>query len=401
MVTFYNANKVNSRHLVLFDPPPRDEKFYFDLDQNKWRKCVVQDRLPYGLLTYKVFDHNDDTEVIVTCPDSYLMSDTENTSKNLFDQKWRKDILTPDSEFDFLYKDEWVQACAADIKSDIVPGVIRVSHRRGWMLGYVYYESSRIAPLFTHTEIITPEQLKHERLQHEKFVDDQKKINDEIEEWKEKLPVYSYKGWIGANYFGCCLELIDIRPYYSSLKKDPIPITMDRIREYQQRIGKPEPEAGSNSFIIGLMGLVSCSLEYDVVCIEHHHSIKNEKFPIYRFGDGIISLIVRNATYAYLELPNDQQKIELVENDNDFILKDIDIDNPLLQSNHGVILNLRTDGDFVEAEYILIRTNKRTVLSKLQGSFAITWLKEKVIILGHMWAPCKICSISDFIKTES
>jgi hypothetical protein len=161
---------LRNRHQVLFQKEP-EETFYI-FDDNVWKKCKNIDSLPYDLI---IFQLEDGTE-IQTCKDSFrIVSEEDYKNKNIPFQKelqeeieWRLQIVEQD-EIDFLLNDNWVKAYVFWKKSDIIPNVWNIYHRKStdW-IGYFYYESKRIAKSSTHTPKISVEELLKEKEEKEK-----------------------------------------------------------------------------------------------------------------------------------------------------------------------------------------------------------------------------------------
>jgi hypothetical protein len=171
---------LRNRHQVFFEKEP-EETFYI-FDDNVWKKCKNVDRLPYDLTIFQLEDGME----IPTCKDSFrILSEEDYNNKNIPSQKelqeeieWRSQIVEQD-EIDFLLNKDWVKAYVSWKKSDIIPNVWNIYHRKStdW-IGYFYYESKRIAKSSTHTPKISVEELLKEKEEKE-CIEKEKKENEE------------------------------------------------------------------------------------------------------------------------------------------------------------------------------------------------------------------------------
>jgi hypothetical protein len=171
---------LRNRHQVLYQKEP-EETFYI-FENNIWKKCKNVDSLPYSLT---IFQLEDGTE-IPTCKDSFrLIKEEDYNNKNIPSQKyiedeyeWRSKINEKD-EIDFKYNNKWIKAEIAWKKSDIIPNVWNINHRKSSWIGYFYYESKKFARSSTYTHKFTEEELSKEKQEEER-------IEKEIKEREER-----------------------------------------------------------------------------------------------------------------------------------------------------------------------------------------------------------------------
>ena len=244
MTEYYDRQEVNSRHGVYFSEPKIEQLYYYMFDTCSWVKVTPLDRLPYNLCSYRI-EEKDDTQVVVTCRDSYRLSNVipENTDHEemLRQKKWRDKLVGKGKEFDFLTSNnQWKKGVVCWIKADIIPDVLHIGNRNNPCIsfgndvnGYYYKESNRFAKSCTHTRIITQEELDEEKRQRDLLK--QKIIEEDnmVTQLKKSLKMYVIKKYKSAAYGSMCgrVGFIDTLPYYNNLKKCPFEITKQVIVE--------------------------------------------------------------------------------------------------------------------------------------------------------------------------
>jgi len=271
MTEYYNRQKVNSRHLVYFSKPENNELYYYKFDTQSWVKVTPLDRLPYDLCSYRI-EGKDDTQVIVTCHDSYRLSSVipENTDHQemLRQKQWRDELVGPGKEFDFLTSNnQWQKGVVSWIKADIIPGVLHIGNRNHPHIscgkdvnGYHYKESNRFTKSCTHTPIITEKELNEEKIQQDIWKQRAVDKDNMVIQLKKSLKMYVPKNFKTYAYNSSLgrVGFIDTLPYYTSLKKCPFEITKQVIVELIEEDKKEEYlNKTDNTENIGLIALVS------------------------------------------------------------------------------------------------------------------------------------------------
>ena len=376
MTKYYNRQTINNSHLVYFSKPKNNELYYYNFDTKSWAKVIPLDSLPYGLCSYRI-EGKDDTQVIVTCQDSYRLASEipENTDhEEMLQQKqWRNELVCNGKEFDFLTsKNEWQKGVVCWVKSDIIPGVLNIGNKNFHNIpfctdinGYYYKESKKIAKSCTHSQIITQKQLIEDK-KHKDNIKQQ--INDEdnlIIELKQNLKMYVPTQFKTHAYNSSCgrTGFIDTISYYNSLKKCPFEITKKVIVEFIEEDKKEEYFNKKNNIEnIGLLAFISEKFKnkyskYDVVYDSYQVEPKESATDNYLFpkyinldkGDAFFDIQVHNASFAHLVVKlyrNDYTKIKMTLNENNiFTFTDFTYCNPLFKASSGNIITIVTDGD--------------------------------------------------------
>lgn len=459
MTEYYDRKTVNNRHSIRFPQPQDDGYHYYDFDTQTWFRCYPQDRLPYGLCSFRL-EGKDESQSVVTCLDSYRLS--KNIPKHtdhdemLAEKEWRDDMYNTGKayEFDWQLNDgTWVKGGIAWTKADIVPGVCMIGPRdhpnvNGW--GYYYKESRRYAKACTHTPVIIQEELDEEKKKQEEAQERIKTRKRKVAEWKKKLRRLSPKEFVhlanqGSGFSGS-IGFYDLLPYYLSLKRDPNETTVESILV---RMSPEDTEMTRKSLkeiptLTGLFEFVDQNSvkvkpkeeKYEVVFDAgettpketNHYAVRDQKgvksFELNE-SDGFFDIRVYNATYCYLWISHnnyEDRKIEMVpvkkldselktvfsddlcqevlSYEGDYLtLEDITYDNPLFPSVMGAQLRFFTDGDRVTYKNIWIAYEPRTLFTSFENMCAISHFPSKntVLMLGHLWQSSMSCSYDDLV----
>lgn len=206
--TRYDADEINSRHLVLFaNPDKNQDTWYWDFESSSWIRSVPVNNLPYGLCSYHL-DVDQENLCVVTCTDSYRLihdlSNAKNAEQMEQERAWREELKTVGTELDFYMgkSDTYVKAQVSRKKADIVPEVLVISPRKnfGQMFGYFFWESSRLAKSCTHTKQFTPEELAEELDRETKAQQAYEAMEADLYKLRHTLPYKCPKKFIaGAN----------------------------------------------------------------------------------------------------------------------------------------------------------------------------------------------------------
>ena len=386
---FSDKGTVDSRHLVAFSPPEQEEKlFYYDFDLKRWRPCQIQSHLPYDLSTYRLLDH--ENEVVVTCSDSYRLS-AQNTEEELQrlegERKWRRDIIQKGAELDFCSLEGWIKGWVVWTKSDIVPGVLCLCHRKTRrLIGYYFHESKKLAKSSTHTHKFTEEELQNEKREEEaaevRFQEREKTLKD----FKSKIPRYSVKGYT--------IQFYNVLEYYKTLKRYPKEVTVASIQEYMKKNNPSaswDPKFEKDPLYRCFGAFVSYAQDFDVVFTSVKETLDKET-STHEFGkgDAYFGIEIHNATYAKLRIGRSDPVpvFELDQSSNgNFTFADFTYENPLFPGTSGDRFYWETDGDRITYKIITIQNGPRSMMADLENKHALSRMpsRKRWLLTGHLW----------------
>lgn len=203
--------------------------------------------------------------------------------------------------------------------------------------------------------------------------------------------------------FGGTAKFRDPRPIYASLNKDSEPVTEERLLG----TGKIKEDVDFNGMTpiqkVLLWLILNPSLDLAFAMSSHPIS---EGMIIVPSGDARFNLRVRNASYARLYPEGEQGKflypIEMVRNENgDFTLPSVTIDNPLFGTCLGASIIIETDGDCLELARACLSFSAKKKLRDLKNSHAVSWVdNDHVVMAGHLWVPSFVVRVEDLVKTD-
>lgn len=436
---FYHRDAVRSRHSVaLSKPEPSHPNLhYYDLDQRRWRRCVIVDRLPYDLATYRLLDetssdfswttwdffgskmdssHDDNEKVIVTSSDSYRLStDPENDTTDFeYESKWRKELFQKGKEVDVYDNGEWLKVVVDSTKADIVPGMICLSNRRYSVLslGSYFVESKHLAESCAHTEVITPEQLEIEKEEDARGEELYQCKQDSIATFKATTKMFCHKNLTGwREMFGGHFRFYDIRDLYASLLSPaPIEITKEMILSSTdfkdvdpKLLDSPECLYIYGFFLNPESKMVFVSDSFNLK--EYRDKLKTNIVGI-RLGtsDALYDIRVKNATYARYspsgiidcDYVSSRPPIDLVKDGDDFVIPGLSLECPLFNPKSGSRHTLDTDGDVVTFKRLWSRNDYLYVFAL--NNHAVSWLPNgKIVMAGHVWLPSLIINEEDLV----
>jgi hypothetical protein len=425
MTEYYNNDEINGRHLVLFSPPKKQDKWYYVFEEKRYVKCTPLNNLPYDLCSFQLDIQTPDNKVVITSNDSYKLKNywKEYTNPNDIEKKyrkmcqekeWRDSIVKEGAEMDFLVEGKgWTKAKVCWPKADIISGVILVGPRacpNMGSFGYFYKESRKFAKSCRYTRVIPLEELDREEREKQETRKRIKQQKLAAEEWKEKIGIKN----VQENY--SATKFVDTIQHYKTLNKYDTPITLQHLLEitndekqaqnFREIDTKGEPNG------IERMGFVAFQILKDrqVVYNIHKREIKEivsqdtkDIAPDFNFdkcfrlvgSDGYSDIKVFNATYAYLvsgyisNVNESKTRIDFTRVGDSYTLPDITYENPLFAATSGSSLVIYTDGTDIEYRYIFLDANVRTLWCDFGNGFAITHFPSlgRILFTGHVFNP--------------
>lgn len=369
-------------HLVYFPKPVRNnDLYYFDITTQKWLKLEIRMRCPYELGNYRC----ENGKILILPSDCYLFSDKPDGKIEV--EAWRDEIKAG-TKLDFYYKNEWVQAKVAWMKSDVTEGVMLLDElHRAISYGYFHKYSKRVQKLNTHTPVLNENEIKEEC---ETTYD---KCTLYISKFKNILPRYAVKNINNENYI-----FYDIRIIYDNLTQEQIEITDEVLLNTGKLKEGTDLSTMSNT--------TKLYIWFNLYKNIHVAYRSNKIVPQNNIGyfdtkcDAIFDIKVKNATYAVYSPKNGCiegtiQNIPLIKDGNDFILEGATYDTPLFRSMSGDTHSIKTDGNVIEYKELLLEPNSGTIFTGF-NSHGISWLSnDTIIMLGHLWMPSAIVKSSD------
>lgn len=423
MTEYYDPYLLKTRHAVYFNNPKSQfpkTLYYYDFDTESWIRCYPHSRLPYNLYCFTLDGFPDD-KVVVTCKNSYRLSETipifENINKEFMknEKKWRDELVVDGAEFDFnSHSNYWAKGVVCWTKSDIIPGVIvggQLTHPNINGFGHIYKEDKKLAKSCTHTSFLTQDeinkQIELERIHNEY----NKKLKDNVKKYTLKVGMKVPKEYRACAYTsgGFCgrMGFIDPLPFYQTLKRHPTEITLDNIKLL---VGKEEADNINidNKFELCIIANNLLDDSYtnvketaDVVFTSHEQSFNNKIVKFNKGANAFCDIIVYNATYAYLWCgdgdplnPNDPSIInynrrlnmELI-NDGVYSFSDITYENPLF--GDASPLYIISDGTTITYKSILINYKHMDFIHRLGNSYYISHFPKlgRILLNGLAWQP--------------
>lgn len=359
----------------------KNDLYYFDFNCDKWRRCNTINSLPYNL---KKYEFEDSEETFITCADSYRLSrDLDNVPsiQEMYKEKeWRDTVVKDNEELDMYRNEEWHKMKVGWIKCDVIPDVLHLVPRKrnsenNNLCGYYYKEGKDLAKSCTYTPIISEEQLKQEKEEKERIELQREYRKKKVIELESRLKLFNIKN---TDYY-----FYDILPYYNTLKiKNDNKLLEKEIfnneEHYQEYIS-------SNNFKKGLFSLayICEKNNYDAISIKDEYEVIDSNI-IFKDYDGFYNIEIHNATYATLKSRNIDIEAEIIDSSDNkkiFGFKDITENNPFFHAPYS-ILNLKTDGDKITFNGILLNIFPRKVLLSSQNHLPIHF-KSKNFLLLH------------------
>jgi len=246
---------------------------------------------------------------------------------------------------------------------------------------YYYKETTKIAKSCTHTKVLSIEELNKEKEEEERvkeILEDQKKKILEIE---SRLKLFKIKN---IEYY-----FYDILPYYHTLKINNDNKLLEKelfVKEefYEDYITK-------NTYKKAITSLAyNCEKNnYDAISVKDEYEVIDSKVN-FKDYDGFYNIKIHNATYATLESVNVsidadirwQDTINSSDEKKIFGFNDITENNPLFNAPYS-ILNIKTDGDKITFNGILLNMLPRRILLSSQKHLPIHFISKNFILLHN------------------
>ncbi len=390
----FSAKKILSCCGAIFPDPPQKTQYYYDLKNKRWLEVTPIKRLPYDLCLYRVKDEPDEDQVLVTCPDSYLLFDDTKIVPE--EETWRNE-LREKSEVDVRYGGDWFKGSVIWTKEDIIPGVLNINHRREnrW-IGYFYLESRLLAPYLTHTPKLTEADLEKERKFDLLYTEQQKIIDSRIAEWNSKLSRWQHQKYYATqkNLF----HFIDTRFVFKSFNKGEIPSI---LTEEQKKMVVGEEWNGLSTFQKCYVWLAAYP-DFEVVYIQTNGMPAEKKFT-FKEADGFFNIKVQGASFAWLNVSDQFEScdpIKLIQNSQgDFELPGATLETPLFKATAGAKLFIETDGTNVSYTMLIMSSQTRKLWVSFKNDYAVSWLADgNVVMAGNLWAPSLMTREEELIK---
>jgi len=371
-----------------------NDLYYFDFDSEKWMKCYYVDSYPYNLNKYRLEDSD---KTFITCADSYRLAENKNdfpsNEEMNREKEWRNEIASDNKELDLYQNGEWHKMKVAWVKADIIPGVLHLKKRRmeSELCGYYYKESKSLAESQTKTPIITNEQLKEEKEQDERAIKYRQEIHNKHNEIEKSLKLFKIKEEYHRFYAPSIKEYFfyDTLPYYQSLKlnndKKLIPkedwIPNAKIT-YEEYLSYDNPK----KCLINLAFHINRKTA-DMVSIEDEFTdIKNCIQPLLIQYDAYCNIKIYNATYATLKCDHHEIDCDIIDSIDDkkiFGFKDITETNPIFNSTLSNTLSIKTDGDKITFDGILMDSIPRYITKCSQKFSVIHFPSKNFVFLAN------------------
>jgi hypothetical protein len=408
MTTKYNIDDLRSTHLVNFSKPDDKLIYYYDFDTNSWRPCRPIEKLPYDIIMFKFMDTPDDNTVIATCSDSYRLAnepDTLTKEEMIREQEWRDKLIQQGkgAEMDFYsnkYK-TWVKAQIAWLKSDVIPGVMNITHRKtNYGLGYYYKESTKLAKSSTYTTRYTEEEINEEMKQEDEAREKKENENIKINDILNTLDKMVYN----------CIDVYDYIPYYRKLNLTDKIVTFEEFRDGGLNIEKWK----DNDIFIKIFGTLFLRPEIDGIYFTDTKSLMYNEYSKSYYcdlnsgGDCCYDIKIngldKNKVDKIIVDCNGEEVSEAIWNNNEncFVFKDFTKKYPLIHTMSGASIRLVFNGLKEDAKNIIVKYNAILFsiiphkIIMINNGYAVTYIKSKdsYLFAGHYWNP------SIILKTE-
>ena len=360
----------------------KNDLYYFDFNLDKWRKCYSINSYPYNLYKY---EFEDSEETFITCPDSYRLTNNINnipSNEEMYKEKeWRDAVVKDNEELDMYQKEEWHKMRVGWIKCDVIPDVLHLVPRKrnsenNNLCGYYYKETKKIAKSCTHNKVLSIEELNKEKEEEERIKEIREDRKKKISEIESRLKLFKIKN---LKYY-----FYDTLPYYHTLKIN----NDNKLLEKELFIKEEfyENYITENTYKKAIASLAyNCEKNnYDGVSIKDEYEVidSNVNFKDY---DGFYNIEIHNATYATLKSVNVSIDADIINSSDEkkiFGFNDITENNPLFNTSYS-ILNIKTDGDKITFNGILLSILPRRILVSSQKHIPIHFISKNFILLHN------------------